>query len=439
MLPTSMPAPGCTRTAPEYIHCAAFHNAFLPHHTSGRSAVWLARLVWDQKVGSSNLPAPTISMDASCPAMTNLPTTSHPQRLFADAMVEDIRRNGGRLNLNGLTIRLPEIFGFCGGVQSALALVEALVESRQQGRIFLLGELIHNPTVNRRLVEHGITILDEKQWLSVFTLATADDTIVIPAFGVPLELARELDKRHPQNRILDTTCGYVKRVWHFAERCAHERRTVVIHGKPDHPETRSTVSRALTANNAVVIVPDPQAAGRLAAFIENHTSATDHEPFTLLHPDRLSPKRLALANQTTMLFDETREIEARLNQAAQATGGELITCSTVCRATQQRQNAARQLCQEQPDIVLVVGGFSSSNTTQLCRIAEQYAPTYFVTDADAISTQLIEHCDIGKGEIVETRDWHPSTPATIAILAGASCPDSVVGDVIRKLTDLSGA
>lgn len=362
------------------------------------------------------------------------PSKTH--NLFTDPLIDEIRGNGGQFETDGIIIRLPEIFGFCGGVQSAIRQMETLLASRPQGSVFLLGELIHNPTVNQRLTESGVRILDEQELPQIFELASENDTIVIPAFGVPLELENELRKKHPEGRILDTTCGYVKRVWHFVEASAREKRTVVIHGKPDHPETRSTVSRALTDNNAVVIVQSHADIEALARHIEARKMPEESPTLQIIQPRNFNPERMALANQTTMLFDETRKIEERLRKAVEKIGGDLEACSTVCRATQERQNAARKLCETKPDLVLVIGGFGSSNTTQLCRIAEDYAPTYFIGDARAFSGKIIHHFDVRKKKMTETRDWLPSPSATITLLAGASCPDSVVGQVVRRLVEL---
>lgn len=350
--------------------------------------------------------------------------------LFHDRDVQDARRQGGTVPLGGgRLLLLPRIGGFCRGVLVALQRLEAVL-ARAERPVWLLGEIIHNDSVNGHFRERGVHILPEDRLEQVFREAKPADTFVVPAFGLEREFEERLQTFAAD--VVDTTCDCVQSVWSFVESQAAAGRTILLHGKPSHPETRATLSRALGPANAAVLVPTLDHAQRFAAAIRAGTLA-DY-PAELLHQAGfLDLRRLAVANQTTMLFGETREIEALIAAAIRDTGGELVPAATVCRATQARQDAARDLCAAGVDLVLVLGGFSSSNTAQLLRLAQTYAPAYFVGTAEALSPDRIRHYDPASGNIVETTAWLPPPGGRIALLAGASCPPGDIGDAIRTL------
>lgn len=353
--------------------------------------------------------------------------------LFHDRDVQAARRNGGVVPLGeGRVLLLPHVTGFCRGVLAALQRLEGVL-ARADQPIWLLGEIIHNDSVNAHVRECGVRILPEDDLERLFAEAAPTDTVVIPAFGLDRQLERRL--RAFAQDVVDTTCDCVQSVWAFVETQAAAGRTVLLHGKPSHPETRATLSRALGPANAAVVVPTLDHARQLAAAIRAGSLA-GYPTELVHHPKRVDLRHLAVANQTTMLFSETRELEAIVAAAVRAAGGELIPSETVCRATQARQDAARTLCETGVQAVLVLGGFSSSNTNQLLRLASNYAPSYFIGDATALSRNAIRHYDPVQGIVVTTTDWLPPPNSRIALLAGASCPPSDIGATIRALQAL---
>ena len=352
-------------------------------------------------------------------------------QIFTDPDVELARPRGG-VAIGGWRLHLPKVSGFCGGVLSAIRMVGERVAQPRQGRIWLLGEVIHNPTVNREFRERGVIILSEGEMTRVFDDPVPGDSVVIPAFGIPLELDIRIRQAFAPDQIVDTTCRYVQRIWEFVNQAAREGCTTVIHGKPKHPETLATLSRALTPDNAVLIVPTVEAATHLAGAIHNGTVAADYPASLVIHPAAIDCQRVALVNQTTMLYGETQAIEQLLREAVEARGGTLTAAATVCRATQNRQDAALELCAGSCAVLLVVGGYSSSNTTQLHRLATAAAPAYFITDATAFSRDCIRHYLPAEHREITTQDWLPPEGGDIGLLAGASCPAGDIGDVIRK-------
>ncbi len=357
--------------------------------------------------------------------------------LFHDADVARARASGGIVALNqGRCLRLPRTFGFCGGVANALKQLQQAVAQSGGRPVWLLGEIIHNDTVNQAFRALGVRIIPEERLDTIFSQASPDDLIVIPAFGIPESLQQSLEAFvSPNGAILDTTCGYVRRIWTFVEEQAAGGRTILIHGKPNHPETRAILSRALSQANAAMILPDlPHA--RMAGDMIAANAPGDFPTELLHHPDKLNLCQLAMVNQTTMLYSETKQIETILQDATQAAGGQLTCSNTVCRATQMRQDAAIELCRQGGDLFLVVGGFASSNTNQLYRLAHQYAPTYFIRDAEAVAADRIRHYVPEQGREIDRANWCPSGARAIGVLAGASCPPSVIGDLIRKLRQL---
>jgi len=372
-------------------------------------------------------------MSISSPA----PQVSTP---FHDPDLNAVRAAGGVLAVGQLRLRLPRVFGFCGGVRNALAqLQRAVAAKRGSNRIWLLGEIIHNETVNGYFRSQGVRVLPECDVPSILDQATPGDLLVLPAFGLPESLDRRIRERfRGQCRFLDTTCGYVRRVWGFVARAAAEGRTIAIHGKADHPETRATVSRALTEQNAVIIVPDIPRAKQLASSLAAPVPAAVYPPGLVRHPEQVDCRHLALASQTTMLCSETEIVARILDETVRDLQGDFLPANTVCRATEHRQQAARELCSAACDLCLVIGGFSRSNTNQLYRLAQDYCPAYFIQNADAIGVDRIRHYrpDLDREEV--TTDWLPAPARDIALLAGASCPPVDVGGVIRKLRRLFG-
>jgi 4-hydroxy-3-methylbut-2-enyl diphosphate reductase len=357
-----------------------------------------------------------------------------------DADVDALAAAGGQRTRGRLTVRLPAVHGFCGGVRNALATLATVLErAGPDDTVWLLGEIIHNETVNRFFADRGAVLLAEDSLISVFARARPGDHVVVPAFGLPLALMRELEQARDRGafHLVDTTCGYVQRIWRFVEAQAAAGATVLIQGRPDHPEVRATLSRALTGATAVVQFADP-AGARLAASCLAARSWQGY-PAQLLHaPEHTRWQRWALVAQTTLLWDEVRAAEEELRAAATRTGAAFASAATVCHATRERQLAARALCAAGCDLILVVGGFSSSNTTQLYRLAAAHARTYFVRHADALGPTCISHWLPDEARETATPDWLPPGPLCVGILAGASCPPGDVGGVLRRLCELAG-
>ncbi len=381
--------------------------------------------------------------------------------ILTDPDVELARRHGGRLAAGPWTLRLPRSFGFCGGVLNALNLLQKTLEETQvqrfsgstvqrleeppddaggtaarRPRILLLGDIIHNDTVNDEFRRRGVVILSDAEAANPEMHLRDGDTVVIPAFGVERGLAVRLQALHDGGRIrlLDTTCRYVRRIWEFVGREAAAGATVLIMGKPDHPENRATLSRALTDANAVVQLADLAAVAEFAAGIETRDLKLENASGITLHnAARFNPASLAFAAQTTLLHSETMAAEERLRGAAAATGARFVSAAAVCLATQERQKAALELCAEGCTLFLVVGGFASSNTAQLYRLAAQHAPAYFIRTAADFDAARITHYDPAAKAVRTTEGWLPRGPAVIGLLSGASCPAGDVGGVIRKL------
>lgn len=347
----------------------------------------------------------------------------------------------GRLVMQGGTgksrfrVHLPRVFGFCNGVVIALRKIERELENplTPNRKIYLLGEIIHNTTVNERLAEDGVSIIPNADIEKVFDIVDPEDTVVIPAFGIPEPLDRKIRRRH-KGQIIDTTCGNVRKVWDFVAAQAEQRATVILHARPDHPEAAATISRAVGKCNAAVIVPSEAAASVLAGVLEG-TVEPPGEGLRWTAPEHFSRKKLALANQTTMSHDETLRIASVIRAAAGRIGAEFTVCDTICEATKKRQDAARELCQKKIDVFLVVGGYDSSNTRHLYEIARLRSPTYYVRDADAFGSEGITHFLPDEGREVSRPFFWPEV-RDIGVLAGASCPPDIINDIVEKLLSL---
>ncbi|MBT3377250.1 MAG: 4-hydroxy-3-methylbut-2-enyl diphosphate reductase [Lentisphaerae bacterium] len=353
------------------------------------------------------------------------------QNIFHDADVEQAVQAGGIVRTRDRTLCLPSVFGFCNGVRQALELLQQTIDAHGGERVWLLGEIIHNQTVSRFFAAQGVRVIPEHDIDTVLDVATPSDIIVIPAFGVPLPLHRALIARQP-SQVVDATCGYIKAIWRYVAERAEERKTILIHAKIDHPETRATISRALTTKNAVVLIPDYAVAQQVADAIRQGNATAIPAQF-ILHPDHLDLSRLAVVNQTTMLADDTHAIADLLQRAQADAGGQLHDQITLCGATQTRQDAARELCSRGCDLALVIGGYESSNTNQLFRLAQAFGPTYFIDGPQAIAPNSIRHYLPEHHRETETDNWLQPRARRVCLLAGASCPPSDIGGVIRAL------
>lgn len=359
------------------------------------------------------------------------------------------------LDFGPLRIKLARHFGFCFGVENAIEIAYRAIDENPEkaagGRIFLLSEMIHNPHVNVDLQSRGIQFLRTTtgEQLIPFADLRADDVVIIPAFGTTIEIEADLMARGIDLTTYDTTCPFVVRVWKKGASIGAKDFTVVIHGKRQHEETQATFSRA-AKDAPVIVVRDMAEADDLAAFIEGTKDvAFLVDRFAGRTTDGFDPdrdlRRIGVVNQTTMLATETAAIAERLRQAIIARDGSdenvADTSDTLCYATKENQDATEALIASGADIALIVGGYNSSNTSHLVELCEDAGiPTYFISDADEIeSAGVIRHFNWRKKEKQETHGWMPmmpqDRPLDILLTAGASCPDSLLDQVLQRLID----
>lgn len=369
---------------------------------------------------------------------------------YRSQLVEQIRSHDGVLRVRDLSLLLAKEFGFCYGVERA---VDYAYETRKRfpdRSIYLTTELIHNPRVNNCLREMGIGFLNGpgKQDKPIEAL-TSQDVVIIAAFGTRVE---EMDLLKAKGCVLvDATCGSVIQVWKRVEQYGREGFTAIIHGNYKHEETRATSSRASQfPNGRYLVVWDKIEAGKVCDYIRR---GGDRERFLQEFTGKCSPgfdpdrdlSRVGVANQTTMLSSESLEIAQMLQNAMTDRYGEQVlgehfrNFDTICSATQDRQDAILALVKQGVDLVIVIGGFNSSNTTHLCEIASQYCPTYHIDEASCIiSASAIRHKPVGQKEPIVTEGWLPAGPLTIGITAGASTPNKVIGDAIERIIRAKG-
>jgi 4-hydroxy-3-methylbut-2-en-1-yl diphosphate reductase len=370
------------------------------------------------------------------------------KRKEADKMKKDF--TPAVLDFGPLQIYLARHFGFCYGVENAIEIAYRTVEENPGKRIFLLSEMIHNPQVNEDLQRHGIQFLQNtygKQLIS-FDELTADDIVMIPAFGTTLEIEKKLKDIGIQTEKYDTTCPFVEKVWNRGDAIAKKDYTIVIHGKPTHEETRATFSHA-SAGTASVVVTNMKEAMELAKYI---TGEKKQEEFYTAFKGQYSAgfdvtkdlERIGVVNQTTMLASDTQAIAeflkqtmiAKYNLAAENIEERFAdTRDTLCYATNDNQTAVTGMLQTNADLAIVVGGYNSSNTSHLVELCEEKLPTYYISSEEKIiSKKEILHFNFHKKEELLSADFLPEKlPVKILITGGASCPDAMVEAVINKL------
>jgi len=375
-------------------------------------------------------------------------------RLTADyhsAVVEKLKGNGYSLTAGPLTFLLAREFGFCYGVDRA---VEYAYEARTkfpERRLFLVGEIIHNPHVNQKLGAMGITLLGQRSEGEFdFSEVTPDDVVIMPAFGVTI---RDFERLRAIGCVLvDTTCGSVLNVWKRVESYAREGYTAIIHGKHYHEETKATASQVMKyPTGRYLVVYDMKEARMICDYIEH---GGDVEPIREHFGRAVSPgfdferdlERVGLANQTTMLSGESLAIAEEVRQSmsrrygAEALGEHFRSFDTICSATQERQDAVLALLRQPLDLMIVVGGYNSSNTCHLAALVHQHGvPTYHIEDADAIdvASGAIRYQPIGTKSEVTGREWLGQS-RTIGITAGASTPNNKVGETIVRISAVAG-
>jgi 4-hydroxy-3-methylbut-2-enyl diphosphate reductase len=341
-----------------------------------------------------------------------------------------------------LTVHLAREFGFCYGVDRAVDYAYQTRERFPDRHVYLTGEIIHNPHVNDRLRAMGIQFLDRTP--DAIERLGRDDVVILPAFGVTVAMLQQLDRQGCT--LIDTTCGSVLNVWKNVKRYAENGYTSIIHGKVWHEETQATASQALDSGGQYLVVFDKSEAERVCSFIRHGDGGPALlETFKQAASPEFDPgrdlQRIGLANQTTMLMSESLEIGEMLRQAmldrygSEALQARYQAFDTICSATQDRQDAVVALLREQPvSLMLVIGGYNSSNTCNLARICANSHPTFHVADPDCLlSADEIRHRPVGTKAEVVTTGWLPPGPVAIGLTSGASTPDNLVGAAIARL------
>lgn len=359
------------------------------------------------------------------------------------------------LDFGPLRILLARHFGFCYGVENAIEIAFKTVEENEGKRIFLLSEMIHNPQVNNDLLSRGVRFLMDTsgKQLVPWEDLRADDIVIIPAFGTTLEIESRLQSLGITPLQYNTTCPFVERVWNKAEQIGAKEYTVIVHGKPRHEETRATFSHS-RSHTPTVVVKDMEQTHRLAAYILGEAPAENfYEEFKGQYSEgfdvNLHLQRVGVVNQTTMLASETQAIADYVKQSIQQKYGladDRIserfadTRDTLCYATNDNQTAVTGMLEAEADLAIVVGGYNSSNTSHLVELCEEKLPTYFISGEEKLlSRNELLHYDFHHHQELHSFRFLPDQqPVTILLTSGASCPDAIVENVIRKLLSFYG-
>jgi 4-hydroxy-3-methylbut-2-enyl diphosphate reductase len=375
--------------------------------------------------------------------VSELLAQSYHSDLVAHIKDHEFRYASGRL-----TVHLAREFGFCYGVDRAVDYAYQTRERFPQKRVFLTGEIIHNPHVNDQLRARGIRFLgDEGESLAEIT---ANDIVILPAFGVTVTMLLQLQQRGCT--LVDTTCGSVLNVWKNVRRYAEDGFTAVIHGKHWHEETQATASQAVDAGGHYLVVLNDDEAAAACEYIRRGGDGLAfcrrfaHQISAGFDPAR-ELARIGCANQTTMLSSESLAIGEMFRSAVRDRYGDaelthrFRAFDTICSATQDRQDAILALLGESPlDLMLVIGGYNSSNTCNLARMCSERVPTYHVADPGCLVSELqIRHKPVGQHQEALTEGWLPAIgPVRVGLTAGASTPDNLVGAAIERLVRMCG-
>src|SRR6266478_1481667 len=352
---------------------------------------------------------------------------------YRSELVERIRASGGVLSAGELTVKLAKEFGFCYGVERAIDLAYAakkyFSEVSPNTPIYLLGEIIHNPEVNDQIRNMGIQIISPKPTDEELAKLKSGDAVIIPAFGTEVGTRKKIEEKGCIP--VDTTCGDVMSVWKRVRQYSKESVTSIIHGKAKHEETKATTSQA-TAYGAghYLVVYDLAETDCVCNYILNGGNKQEFlEQFKGAYSPGFDPdihlQAVGVANQTTMLRGETEEVQRRIKGAMEKKYGagnlaeHFRFFDTICGATQDRQDALEKMLKEPMSLLIVVGGYNSSNTSHLAEMGEKVLPTYFIKNAaKMVSDRLIIHYNVHRQQEVDTRDWLPSGKITVGITAG---------------------
>jgi len=352
------------------------------------------------------------------------------------------------LDFGPVKFHLARHFGFCYGVENAIEIVYRTIEENPGKRFFLLSEMIHNPGVNNDLLSLGVRFIMDTSGnqLVAWEEIRSDDIVIIPAFGTTLEIEKKLNKLGINPYRYNTTCPFVEKVWNRSADLGKQGFTVIIHGKHYHEETRATFSHSVQNSPSVIVRNLKETIFLADVILGNKTEDDFYEFFKGKYSKgfdaMIDLKSIGVVNQTTMLASETQEIADLLKETMiKKYGIENLnehfadTRDTLCYATNENQDATYGMLEVAADFAIVVGGYNSSNTTNIVKICEGEIKTYFIDSADRIvSENEINHFDISKQAVKISNNYLPGKyPVEILLTSGASCPDAVVETVIRKI------
>jgi 4-hydroxy-3-methylbut-2-enyl diphosphate reductase len=375
---------------------------------------------------------------------------------YQSALVERIRARGYEDRFGDVKVRLAQEFGFCYGVDRAVDYAYETVHEFPDKRIFLVGEIIHNPHVNQRMTEMGIRfVYPDAEGCFDFSEVSAEDVVLMPAFGVTIHDFEAL--RKIGCILVDTTCGSVLHVWKRVESYARDGFTAAIHGKYTHEESRATASQVNKHEGGkYIIVRDMDEALLVCDYIAERPGALSREEFVTHFGAKASPGfdpdvdlvHVGVANQTTMLANESIAIGMKVCEAMIERYGEehlkqhYRSFGTICSATQERQDAVAAMMETPPDIMLVIGGYNSSNTNHLAHLCRQHTRTFHVEDAECIDVEAgtIRHkpdLNPDTAELLET-EWLPEGQFELGITAGASTPNNKIGEALLRILAIRG-
>jgi len=375
---------------------------------------------------------------------------------YQSALVERIRSRGYTDVFGDVSVRLAQEFGFCYGVDRAVDYAYETVHKFPDRQIYLVGEIIHNPHVNNRMIEMGISfIYPTSDGTFDFSVLSEDDVVILPAFGVTLHDFEEL--RGIGCILVDTTCGSVLHVWKRVEKYARDGFTAVIHGKYSHEESRATASQVNKHEGGKYIIVRDMAEGQLLFdYIADRPGRLTREAFMELFNAKSSPDfdpdrdlaHIGVANQTTMLAKESLAIGWKVHEAMVERFGEehasthFRSFGTICSATQERQDAVAEMMQDPPDVMLVIGGYNSSNTNHLAHLCQQHTTTFHIEDAACIDVEkaTVRHkveLDPSAPELLAA-DWLPDGAFSLGITAGASTPNNKIGEALLRVLEIRG-
>lgn len=367
------------------------------------------------------------------------------QTEYQSSLIQEIRNNNYTLTRGDVTIRLAEAFGFCWGVERAVAMAYETRQHFPTERIWITNEIIHNPSVNQRLKEMNVGFIELRDGQKDFSVVESGDVVILPAFGASVQEMQLLNDRGCT--IVDTTCPWVSKVWNTVEKHKKKDFTSIIHGKYKHEETIATSSFA----GKYLVVLNLKEAEYVADYILNGGDKAEFmQTFKNAHSEGFDPdvdlEHIGIANQTTMLKGETEQIGKLLERTMMKKYGptevntHFQSFNTICDATQERQDAMFQLIEEEIDVMVVIGGYNSSNTTHLQEIAiERGIPSYHIDSADRIGADhQIEHKPLHE-DLTVTQNWLPEGKIIVGITSGASTPDRAVEETIAKIFDLKAA